>query len=119
MKKVNHARHRRGLHRLRADMQIGYVARRHARTMARVHYVWDDVTLGSKVTRWRNLGQNSGSAKRCRRVFRSLMHSQVHRRNILGPYRFMGVGTKKKDGELYTSQIFEGRRNPGNVWHYP
>lgn len=119
MHRINRARARHGLRRLRADKQIAYVARRHARAMARRHSVWDDGRLGYKVTRWRRLGQNSGYAGRCRALFRAFMHSWPHRRNILGHYRFMGIGTKRKNGHLYAGQVFESRRDPGNVFHYP
>lgn len=119
MHKVNHARRRHGLRRLRHDKQIGYVARRHARNMAGTGYVWDDGALGTKVTRWRSLGQNSGYGRRCGRLFKEFMRSLPHRRNILGHYHFMGVGTSRHNGRLYSSQVFEGRHNPGNVYHYP
>lgn len=31
----------------------------------------------------------------------------------------MGVGTQRRNGRLYVHQVFEYRRNPGNVWQFP
>ncbi|MDQ3952475.1 MAG: CAP domain-containing protein [Actinomycetota bacterium] len=119
MRKINRVRASHGQRRLNWDKQLGYVARRHARTLARHGGVWHDQNLGHRVTRWRSLGQNTGAGGRCKRLFRSFMGSAPHRANILGRWRFIGVGTKRKNGRLYVQQIFETRRNPGNVWSWP
>jgi hypothetical protein len=50
---------------------------------------------------------------------RAFLGSYEHRDNILGHWRFMGVGTKWRGHRLYVQQIFEARRNPGNVYHRP
>ena len=119
IKKINGARARHGLRRLDTDKQIAYVARRHARTMARRNVVFDDANLPSKVTRWRSLAANDGEGPSCRRTFKALMHDSAHRANIMGNYNFVGVGTHKRGRWVFVSQIFEWRRNPGNRWHYP
>ncbi|MFN2593555.1 MAG: CAP domain-containing protein [Actinomycetota bacterium] len=119
IKKIDGARKRHGLRRLDTDKQIAYVARRHARTMARRNVVFDDANLPSKVTRWRSLAANDGEGLSCKRTFKALMHDSAHRANILGPYNFVGVGTHRRGNWVFVSQIFEWRRNPGNRWHYP
>lgn len=119
MRKINRKRAQHGLRRLERDRQLGYVARGHARSMARNSWVWHDGALGRKVTNWRTLGQNVGSGPRCRRLFRSFWNSSTHRRNILGRWRFIGVGTEWRNHRLYVHQVFEYRRNPGNVYNYP
>ncbi|HET7482814.1 MAG TPA: CAP domain-containing protein [Actinomycetota bacterium] len=119
MRKINHTRMRHGLHALRADRQIGYVARRHAQKMAASRAVFHDADLGSEVTHWRLLGQNSGAAGGCKRLFRAFMHSAEHRANILGHWRFFGLGVQWGGHRLYAQQVFEARRDPGNVYHYP
>jgi uncharacterized protein YkwD len=119
MRKVNRVRASHGQRRLNWDKQLGYVARRHARTLANQGGVWHDQNLGRRVTRWRTLGQNTGAGGKCRRLFRSFMASAPHRANILGHWRFIGVGTKWKGHRLYVQTIFESRRNPGNVWSWP
>jgi uncharacterized protein YkwD len=119
LREINDRRASRGLHRLRWDKQIGYVARRHARAMARATRVVHDNRLGSEVTHWRSLGQNTGGGHRCHSLFRGFWRSDGHRRNILGRWRFIGVGVKWRDGRVYVQQVFEYRSDPGNVFGYP
>lgn len=119
IKKINKARARNGLHRLERDAQLGFVAKRHARAMARKGYMWEQADLGGKITRWRTLGQNTGRGGKCRHLFKSFMASAPHAANILGSYRFVGVGARWKGHRLYVQQIFESKRNPGNIYHAP
>ena len=119
MRKVNRARARHGLGRLSRDPQVGYVARKHARSMAAAGAIYHDGNMSSEITRWRRLGQNTGRAGSCRRAFRSFMRSSIHRANILGRWRHMGVGVDRRNGRVFVQQIFESRRDPGNVYHYP
>lgn len=87
--------------------------------MANAGGVWHDTDVGSKVTRWRRLGQNTGRGSSCKSLTRSFMRSAKHRDNILGRYRFMGIGVQSSGPYLYVQEIFESRRDPGNVYHYP
>ena len=119
MRRINRVRAQHGQRRLNWDKQLAYVARRHANTMANAGGVWHDQSLGRRITRWRSLGQNTGAGGRCRKLFGSFMDSAPHRANILGRWRFIGVGTQRKGNRLYVQQIFEWRRNPGNVWSWP
>lgn len=119
MKRINGARRSHGMRALDWDPHIGYVARRHAYTMASARSAYHDSQLGQKVTRWRRLGQNTGRGGKCRRIFRSFMHSSTHRANIFGRWRHIGVGTRWSGGVLYVQQIFESRLNPGNIYSYP
>ena len=119
MKKINDARAARGLRRLEWDRQIAYVARRHANSLASNRGLWHDSRLGSKVTRWRRLGQNTGRGGRCPRIFNAFMASAPHRSNIFGRWRFQGVGTEWAGGRLYVQHVFEARRYPGNIYRWP
>lgn len=119
MKKINAARAARGMRRLEWDRQLGYVARRHANSLASNRGLWHDSRLGSKVTRWRRLGQNTGRGGRCPRLFDSFMASAPHRSNIFGRWRFQGVGSEWSGGVLYVQHVFEARRNPGNIYRWP
>jgi uncharacterized protein YkwD len=119
MRKINEVRAAHGQRRLNWDKQLGYVARRHARTMARHGGVWHDQNLARRVTRWQRLGQNTGAGGKCPRLFRSFLASSPHRANILGRWRFVGVGTRWKNHRLYVQTVFESRRDPGNVWSWP
>ena len=119
MNKINRRRRNNGKSALRADRQLGYVARRHARTMARQGSMFHDHDVGSKVTRWRTLAQNTGKGGPCAKMFKMFWRSSAHRANMLGPYRFVGVGVEKRGGNHYVQQLFESKRDPGNVWHKP
>ena len=119
MRKINRRRSNHGLRRLDWDRQLGYVARRHARKMARNGTIFHDDGLGYKVTRWRSLGQNVGTGEGCRNLFKTFLRSAPHRANILGSWRFVGVGSKRRNGRLYVMHVFESRHNPGNVYSYP
>jgi len=119
LRKVNHMRARHGLRRLDWDRQLGFVARRHARTIARAGGLFHDDGLGREVTRWSRLGQNTGRGGRCGSIMRAFKRSSSHRAAILGRWRFIGVGAEWRGGRLYVQQVFESRRNPGNVYHRP
>ena len=119
MRKVNRRRVRQGLGRLRWDRQIGFVARRHARRMARSRSVSHDYGLSRRITHWLALGQNSGRGGRCRSLFRAFWRSPHHRANILGRWRFFAVGARWRRGNLYVQQVFEYRSDPGNIWGLP
>jgi uncharacterized protein YkwD len=119
MRKINKRRANQGRGRLSWDRQLGYVARKHARRMARHRTIFHDNALGSKVTRWRALAQNVGTGRRCKGLFKAFMRSSPHRHNIMGHYRHVGVGSSTKGGRLYVMHVFQSRRNPGNVYNYP
>ena len=119
MKKINRRRQRNGKGSLNIDRQLGYVARRHARTMARSGSMFHDADIGSKVTRWRTIAQNTGKGGNCRKMFKMFWRSSAHRANMMGPYRFIGVGVEKRGGNYYVQQVFESKANPGNIWHKP
>lgn len=119
MKRINKKRAARGQRRLQWDPQLGYVARRHSRKMARNRNVWHDSRVGRKVTRWYRLGQNTGRTTRCRRIIRGFLRSSTHRANIFGRWSYIGAGVAKAGRYKYVQILFENTRNPGNVWAYP
>jgi uncharacterized protein YkwD len=120
MAKINKERSRRGLRKLDWDRQLGFVARGHAKRMARNKQgYWHDRRLGRKVTGWRRLAQNTGFAHGCKSMFKAFWRSAIHRRNLLGSWRFVGVGVDRGGGRLYAQVVFESRTNPGNVFSFP
>ena len=119
LRKINDFRRSKGKRRLDLDKQLAYVARRHARGMARNNGIYHDGNLGSTVTRWRRLGQNVGTGGGCRELFRAFRNSSGHRANILGTWKHVGVGTEWRGGRVFVMHVFQSRRNPGNVYHYP
>lgn len=116
MKKINEKRKARGLRALRWDVDLGEVARRHARQIASERTLRHDSNYGNEITRWRRLGQNTGIGANCGSLFRSFWNSDKHRSNILGRWRHIGVGVIRSDGRIYVQQVFESRRDPGNIY---
>lgn len=118
MRRINRIRKQHGLNKLRWDRHLGVAGRKHAHKLARAKTIWHD-DVGSKVTRWRSLGQNTGKGPGCRKLTRAFMHSSGHRANYLGRWRHVGVGVVRKGGTMYVQQVFERKRDPGNIWHKP
>lgn len=119
MHKINRVRSRKGLARLTWDKQVGVVARRHAKSMAANFSVFHDSNMDQEITHWRALGQNSGSGASCKKLFWAFMRSSGHRANILGRWRYMGVGVEKRNGRVFAQEVFEWRYDPGNIYRYP
>jgi uncharacterized protein YkwD len=119
MRRINGRRSAHGKRRLNWDKHLGFVARRHARSLASNRGLWHDSALGQKVTHWRRLAQNTGRGRNCRRLTKSFMRSPTHRYNMLGRWNYVGVGTAWAGGRLYVQEIYESRYNPGNIWRYP
>jgi uncharacterized protein YkwD len=119
MRRINDARARHGLRRFERDKQLSYIARRHAISMSTTGAVYHDPNLSWKVTRWKRLAQNTGRGRSCRSLARAFLHSPEHRKHILGRFRFVGLGTERHDGHVYVQELFESRRDPGNVYHFP
>ena len=119
MRKVNRVRRQHGLGGLGFDKQVGVVARRHAKSMANSYSVFHDGNMNNEITRWKSLGQNSGAGSGCDSLFRSFMRSSSHRRNILGRWNHIGVGTERRNGRLFVQMVFEWQSDPGNIYHYP
>jgi uncharacterized protein YkwD len=54
-----------------------------------------------------NVGFNYGSPEPERSMVESWINSQGHRKNILGNYRYTGIGiSKSTDGKIYFTQVF-------------
>jgi len=119
LKKINSMRRRHGKSALNWDKQLGYVARRHARSMASNGSIYHHPNLGRRVTRWNRLGENVGRGSSCKSLFKAFKRSSGHRSNLLGRWRHMGVGVEKRGGNVFVMHVFESRRNPGNTYHYP
>jgi uncharacterized protein YkwD len=119
MRRINRARVAHGLPKLDRDKQLSYVARIHAQEMAHYSSVWDDSMVGHRVTHWRSLGTNAGRGAGCHELTQAFLASWSHRENILGHFHFIGVGLIWYNGNMYVSQNFESRLNPGNIYRWP
>jgi uncharacterized protein YkwD len=119
MKKINRIRARHGLSATSVDPQLGYVARRHAKRMARAQAVFHDDRFGERVTNWHRLGQNTGRGATCRGVTKDFMNEPAHRDIVLGPWNHIGVGVHAAGGQIYVQELYESHNNPGNIYNTP
>lgn len=121
--KINRARAKRSIGRVRLDRHLSKVSRVHTRAMVKRKRVFHtpDATLADRVTNWRILGENVGSTRAgARRLFRSMMRSTLHRANILNSaFNYVGVGTKRAKGRLWVTITLEAVNNPGTTLNMP
>jgi uncharacterized protein YkwD len=122
-RKINRARARHSLGRVRLDPQLGKVSRVHTRAMIRRGRIFhtSDSTLARRVTNWRILGENVGATTGSpRHVFRAMMRSALHRANILdSAYNYVGLGTRRRKGRLWVTMTFQAVDNPGTTLRMP
>ena len=117
-KKVNSARMNNGFGKLRLDPQLSKAARVHTKEMARQTslYHTPSSTLRSRVTNWIVLGENVGVGDGVSSLHTAFMNSPAHRDNVLhSGYRHVGIGTKRVNGRLWVTILFEGVSDPGTT----
>jgi uncharacterized protein YkwD len=118
--KINKSRSKHGKQRLSLDPHLSKVARNHTRAMAGSGTLVHSSNLGGKVTRWKSLGENIGYGGGVKQLHKLFMQSDEHRANILnGTYKYVGVGTVRKNGYTWTTVVFESKKNPGTTLKMP
>jgi uncharacterized protein YkwD len=119
-KKVNKARSSHDKSKVKLDPELSRVARRHSKSMAKSEELVHTKNLGGKVTKWKSLGENIGYGDSINQLHTMFMNSEVHKDNILkSEFRYVGVGTVKKGGWLWTTVIFESKKDPGTTLGMP
>jgi uncharacterized protein YkwD len=119
-KKVNKARSSNGKAKLKLDPELSRIARRHSKSMAKSEELVHTKNLGNKVTKWKSLGENIGYGDSIKQLHNMFMNSEVHKNNILkAEFRYVGVGNVKKGGWIWTTVIFESKKNPGTTLSMP
>ena len=114
--KINRSRQRAGRSKLVLDRQLGRVSRKHTWEMASRNYLHHTSprTLGWRVTRWYQLGENVGVGRSPTSLHNAFMSSPSHRSNVLySKFRYVGVGTIYRHGALWVTVTFETTRDPG------
>lgn len=117
-KKVNSARVNNGFGKLRLDPQLSRAARVHTKEMAGQDSLYHTPSniLRERVTNWIVLGENVGVGGGVASLHEAFMNSPAHRDNVLhGGYRHIGIGTKKVNGRLWVTILFEGVSDPGTT----
>jgi uncharacterized protein YkwD len=121
-KKMNSARSSRSTGALRLDPELSKVARRHTREMTRansLHHTPSDL-FTRRVTNWVVLGENVGVGSTVESLHKAFMNSPAHKENILlGSFQHVGVGTRREQGRLWVTVVFEARTDPGTTLRMP
>ena len=119
LRMVNAARDRHDLHLVRIDRSLSRKAMRHTRRMLQNNAIYDPRNL-SRLLRgepWTTVGaSNVGCADSLRALHRALMHSAVHKANLLNrDVRRIGIGVVKQNARnacgrhwLWETQLFYG-----------
>lgn len=121
-RKMNAARDKAGVQRLRMDPELSKAARSHTQAMAKKDVLYHTPTerLKWKVTNWRVLGENVGVGGDVSSLHRAFMNSAGHRANIeYGTFKHVGVGVKRANGKMWVTVIFEAETNPGTRLKMP
>lgn len=119
-KKINSARGRHDVGRLRLDPELSKVAMKQTRAMIRKRLLHHTSNLGRRVTNWTMLGENVGYGGTVGSLHTTFMRSAPHKRNILTrQFKYVGVGTKKAHGHLWVTVVFQATRNPGTTLRMP
>ena len=119
-KKINKARGRHDIRRLKLDPELSKVAMKQTKTMIRKRLLHHTPNLGRRVTNWTMLGENVGYGGTVGSLHTTFMRSAPHKKNILTrKFRYVGVGTKKAHGHLWVTVVFQATRNPGTTLKMP
>ncbi|HEV3472696.1 MAG TPA: CAP domain-containing protein [Actinomycetota bacterium] len=121
-RRINSERVERNLGKLSLDPELSKAARVHTREMVRREELYHTPSdkLRNRVTNWIVLGENVGVGGSVSSLHDAFMASPAHRDNVLhAAYQHVGIGTKKADGRLWVTVIFEAVTDPGTTLRMP
>jgi|FLYL01.1.fsa_nt_gi uncharacterized protein YkwD len=104
---INYFRYVSGLPPVQVHWDLEDDAIRHAKEMAVAQTVYHSPSLGWVTSGWSRLGENVGAATTIEGVMHAWFDSPPHRANLLGDWRYIGVGNyRAADGRVYVAVIF-------------
>jgi uncharacterized protein YkwD len=110
VQRINDARARHGLPRLRVRAGLTDYARGHSRAMSQQRTLFHTSNF-SVICCWSSISENVGQGFGVRSVHRGLMQSPTHRANILDPTKkAVGVGVVRTGDRLWVTQVFRRPR---------
>lgn len=114
---INSERSAQGLGPLKMDGGLQKHARNHTQDMIEAGDIFHSTSSELKAaggSGWSKLGENVGRGGTVSSLHGAFMASSGHRKNILGDYNFVGIGTDTSDGVLYVSVVFmkKGETSP-------
>jgi hypothetical protein len=107
--KINATRASAGLGQLQVDGGLRSHARVHTQDMMDANEIFHSGSgeLGAAGgTGWDQIGENVGRGQSPTSLHNAFMESPGHKKNILGDYNYVGIGTGSKDGYLYVTVVF-------------
>lgn len=115
LSKINSSRSSAGLAPLKMDSNLRSYARKHTQYMidgkcsggANICHSSSSALQKAAGSGWSALGENVGRGNTVSSLHQAFMDSAGHRKNILGDYNFVGIGTgTNADGVLYVTVVF-------------
>jgi hypothetical protein len=106
---INATRSSQGLGSLTMDGGLRAHARNHTQDMMdanKIYHSTSDELRAAAGSGWSRLGENVGRGGNVSSLHQAFMNSAGHRKNILGDYNYVGIGTGTKDGVLYVTVVF-------------
>lgn len=107
--KINSSRASAGLSPLSVDGGLRSYARKHTDAMIEAGEIFH--SSSSQIAKaagsgWDRLGENVGRGNSPSSLHEAFMASAGHKKNILGDYNYVGIGTGTRDGTLYVTVVF-------------
>ena len=112
LSKINATRAARGLGALQLDDALRSYARSHTEDMAAAGEIYHSSEAELKAAAgpgWSGIAENAGKGQSPTSLHNAFMGSPGHKRNILGDYNYVGIGTDTRGGSLYVTVVFVGR----------
>ena len=106
---INSTRSSAGLGSLTMDGGLQSHARRHTADMIAAGEIFHSSSAELQAAAgsgWSKLGENVGRGGTVDSLHSAFMASSGHKKNILGDYNYVGIGTDSKDGVLYVTVVF-------------
>jgi len=112
LSKINATRASHGLGALQLDDGLRSYARSHTEDMAAAGDIYHSSEAELKAAAgddWTGIAENVGKGQSPTSLHNAFMASPGHKRNILGDYNHVGIGTDTRGGSLYVTVVFVGR----------
>ncbi len=106
---INSSRAANGLSKLTVDGNLQAWARTHTQEMIAAGEIFHSTSqqlAAAGGTGWSKMAENVGRGGTPTSLHAAFMDSDGHRKNILGDYNYVGIGTDTSDGRLYVTVVF-------------
>ncbi len=107
--KINATRESAGLGPLQVDKGLRSHARNHTDDMiaaAEIFHSGSEELKAAGGEGWDKIGENVGRGQTPSTLHQAFMDSAGHKKNILGDYNYVGIGTGSSNGYLYVTVVF-------------